>query len=127
MRPGEEIQCPHCGQQSFLRKEALMEGWTKKGDVLKCTACGKVVCEYKENHSLSAAPLESKNARSLLSLLGEESFKETPVLQGAPEEKCFCKDCAYLIPHPFVNRCSRDNAQVDPMGDCPFFRRKEKI
>ena len=41
------IQCPHCGKNSFLKKETVMDGWTKKGEVLKCAACGHPVCELK--------------------------------------------------------------------------------
>lgn len=128
MRPGEEITCPHCGKPSFLRKETLMDGWTKKGELLKCAACGETVCGYKETEpSGKCSPLESPESKSLLSLLGEDSFKETPSWSGKEEEKHFCKDCVYLIPHPFVSRCSRKNRTVDPMGDCEFFRRKESM
>ena len=128
MRPGEEITCPHCGKHSFLRMETLMENWTEKGKVLKCTACGEIVCEYKDpRQTQKESPLKSQGAQSLLSLLGEESFKETPSWKGTEEEKHFCKDCAYLIPHPFVSRCSRTNRTVDPMGDCEDFRRKENL
>lgn len=127
MRPGEEITCPHCGKSSFLRKESVMEGWTKKGEILVCSACGKKVCDLEAECAFSGgrSPLENKASSSLLSLLGEESFEKKVTLSEEGVERRFCKDCAFLIVHPFASRCSLTDKVVDPMGDCDSFRRKE--
>ena len=126
MKPGDEYNCPHCGRNSFLKKETVMDGWTRKGDVLKCASCGHLVCELKEESGKPADPLKSDAADRLKNLFGGEEFVEKPVLKADGDEANFCKDCAFLIPHPFVFKCSKFNKTVNPMDDCPAFKRREK-
>ena len=126
MRPGDEYNCPHCGKNSFLKKETVMDGWTKKGEVLKCASCGALVCELKPETAKPADPLKSEAADRLKNLFGGEDFAEKPTLKAEGSEANFCKDCAFLIPHPFVFKCSKFNKTVNPMDDCPAFKRREK-
>lgn len=126
MKPGDEYNCPHCGRNSFLKKETVMDGWTKKGDVLKCASCGALVCELKEPTEKAADPLKSEAADRLKNLFGGEEFTEKPTWKAEGSEANFCKDCAFLIPHPFVFKCSRFNKTVNSMDDCSAFQRKEK-
>ena len=51
MKPGDPIQCPHCGADSFLKKEAVMDGWTKVGEVLKCASCSAVIADCSREES----------------------------------------------------------------------------
>ena len=126
MKPGDEYLCPHCGKNSFLKKETVMDGWTKKGDVLKCASCGTLVCELKEHAKENSDPLKSSAADKFKSLLGDKDFVPRPKIELSETDSHFCKDCAFLIPHPFVTRCSKTGKDVNPMDDCPdFSRRKE--
>ena len=62
MKPGDDYQCPQCKKETFLKKESVMDGWTKKGDVLKCASCGHVACELSEktnSETHSSDPLKS--------------------------------------------------------------------
>ena len=125
MKPGDEYNCPQCGKNSFLKKETVMDGWTKKGEVLRCAACGHLVCEMKpEENGKPADPLKSAAADRLKNLLGGEDFSRKPTIKTEEAETHFCKDCAYLIPHPFLFRCSRFDKNVNPMDDCPEFQRR---
>ena len=126
MKPGDEYNCPHCGNNSFLKKETVMDGWTRKGDVLKCASCGHLVCELKEESGKPADPLKSDAADRLKNLFGGEEFVEKPALKAEGDEANFCKDCAFLIPHPFVFKCFKFNKTVNPMDDCHAFRKCEK-
>ena len=126
MKPGDEYNCPRCGRNSFLKKETVMDGWTKKGDVLKCASCGALVCELKDSTEKSADPLKSDAADRLKNLFGGEEFVEKPAWEAEGSETNFCKDCTFLIPHPFVFKCSKFNKTVNPMADCPAFKRREK-
>lgn len=127
MKPGDEYNCPHCGKNSFLKKETLMDGWTKKGDVLKCASCGHLVCSLDpKTAEKNADPLASPSAARLKNLLGEDHFAEKPKITAGEGEQRFCKDCAFLIPHPFVLRCTRTNRTVNPMDDCPDFQRRKQ-
>ena len=125
MKPGDEYNCPHCGKNSFLKKETLMDVWTKKGDVLKCAACGHLVCELKPEADKPADPLKSDAANRLKDLFGGEDFVEKPTLKADGSETHFCKDCAYLVPHPFMIRCSKFDKTVNPMDDCPHYQRRK--
>lgn len=126
MKPGDEYKCPKCGQNTFLRKEAVMEGWTKKGDILKCASCGAFVCDFQKEEK-PADPLKTSAADKFKSLLGADEFEKKPTLSAGNGEDRFCKDCAYLIPHPFVMRCSKFGKDVNPMDDCPEFKRRETL
>ena len=125
MKPGDEYNCPHCGRNSFLKKETVMDGWTKKGEVLKCAACGHLVCELKPESDKPADPLKSDAANRLKNLFGGEDFVQKPTLKTEEDEAHFCKDCAFLIPHPFVFKCSKLAKMVNPMDDCPHYRRRK--
>ena len=126
MRPGDEYNCPHCGKNSFLKKETVMDGWTKKGEVLKCASCGALVCELKPETEKPADPLKSEAADRLKNLFGADDFIKKPILKTDQSEMRFCKDCMFLIPHPFILRCSKLDKTVNPMDDCPEFQRREK-
>ena len=126
MKPGDEYNCPQCGKNSFLKKETLIEGWTRKGAVLKCASCGHVAGELKPETGKSDDPLKSDAAERLKNLFGGEDFAAKPTLKSEGDEANFCKDCAFLIPHPFVFKCSRFNKSVNPMDDCPAFQKREE-
>ena len=126
MKPGDEYNCPHCGKNSFLKKESVMDGWTKKGDVLKCAACGHLVCELKPEADKTADPLKSEAANRLKNLFGADDFVKKPTLKTDGSEQRFCKDCRHLIPHPFMLRCGKLGKEVQPMDDCPEFLRREQ-
>ena len=127
MKPGDDYQCPQCKKETFLKKESVMDGWTKKGDVLKCASCGHVACELSEktnSETHSSDPLKSSAAERFKSILGVDDFEKKPVIDSSEEETRFCKDCIHLIPHPFILRCSRFNKDVNPMDDCPDFKKR---
>ena len=69
MKPGDSFDCPHCGKNTFLKKETVMEGWTRKGEVLKCVSCGAVIEELKEEKTeKKVSPLENDAALKFKSL-----------------------------------------------------------
>ena len=117
MKPGDSFDCPHCGKNTFLKKETVMEGWTRKGEVLKCVSCGAVIEELKEEKTeKKVSPLENDAALKFKSLLGEE-FGKKPEIKAAADEKKFC---------PFLTRCMKFARDVNPMDDCPSFTPKKE-
>ena len=121
MKPGDSFDCPHCGKNTFLKKEAVMDGWTKKGEVLKCVSCGAVIEEFREEKQEKKNPLSGDAAQRFKNLLGEQEFDKKPELHASAGEKKFCRDCMHLIVHPFLSRCMKFAKEVNPMDDCPFF------
>ncbi len=124
MKPGDSFECPHCGQSSFLKKESVMDGWTKKGEILACAACSVKIADLElEKDFLSQ---KTENSVSVLAdLLGAEEVVK-PELSAAEDEKHFCRDCGHFISHPFMDRCSLHEKDVNPMDDCQDFFNKAK-
>lgn len=101
-----------------------MDGWRKAGEVLKCVSCSAIVEEIRpEADSERKAPSRSDGMAKLASFLGEAPV-EKPRIEAKDSEKRFCRDCAHLVAHPFLCRCSLHNRDVNPMDDCPDFKPK---
>jgi len=123
MKAGDSIQCPHCGKNSFLKKESVMDGWTKKGEVFKCAFCSAFIADVPAE-TAEAAPEKGK-LNKLASLLGED-VQEKKTLKADSNDFRFCKDCKFVVKHPFRLLCSRTDRTVEPMEDCAAFVRAEK-
>ena len=127
MKAGDEITCKHCGANSFLVKKSIMDGWTKKEDVLICSACSKVIHKI-DDETLSEQDKQGNNDKKRLSdlsnLLGGEEVKR-PTIESKEDEKRFCKDCKHRVSHPFLDRCSLLEKEVNPMDDCESFEKAD--
>ena len=123
MNVGDQIKCPHCGNETFLEKKVLMDGWTNLGEVLACNMCGEKIADI-DNEPKELLPEKNDNAKDLLSnFLGVEEI-EHPTLTATKEEKKFCRDCKHYIAHPFLTRCNLFDKEVNPMDDCEKFEFK---
>jgi hypothetical protein len=129
MRAGDEIICMHCGANSFLVKKAVMDGWTKKEEILACSSCSEVVekiCKKEELlKSKTKEQLKEKSLDKFSSFIGVEQVKK-PAIDDENNEKYFCRDCRHYISHPFLDRCSLNQVEVNPMDDCKSFERKKE-
>ncbi len=117
------MKCPHCGKDCFLVKKTLMDGWTKLGDVLACSCCSAKIADLEDEKAKSADT--SRKFSALENLLAEKK-KEGPKIESKEGEKVFCRDCAHFISHPFLSRCELHKKNVEPMEDCPQYKKKEK-
>ena len=124
MKVGDEIKCKFCGANSFLVKKTIMEGWTKTGEVLICSSCSKVIhkilIDEKQSESITKENINKTSLDKFSNFLGGEKIKR-PVIKE--EEKHFCRDCKHYISHPFLDRCSLRQVEVNPMDDCELFER----
>ncbi len=120
MKAGDEWNCPLCGKNSFLKKESLMEGWIKKGEVLKCAACGAVAEEITEN--TAAVPENMVKSNALSALLGETLEKTVNPLESV--ERRFCRDCKFRVMNAFRIYCTKHDKDVNPMDDCPDYEKR---
>ena len=124
MKQGDSIDCPHCGKNSFLKKVAILDGWTKKGDILACAACSAKIADLPPEGQAPAAFPKGKSIGTLESLFGEK-HSSGPRIEASEDEKAFCRDCKNYIVHPFMSRCGLHNKNVNPMDDCPDFSPKD--
>ena len=125
MKAGDEVKCPHCGASSFLVKKPVMEGWTKRGDLLACASCGGKVADLAAPAVEAEAKGDgSKQLDKLASFLGTSKV-EHKTLKADEKELRFCRDCQHFIAHPFLNRCDLRDRNVNPMDDCGQFTPKK--
>ena len=121
MMPGDKFKCPKCGSESVLVRKTVMDGWTKKGEMLACALCSAKISDYLEE--MDKRPAKESSAK-LASFLGVREISQKR-LDSKEGEKRFCRDCAHYIAHPFMDRCSLRNREVNPMDDCPEFSLKK--
>jgi len=123
MKPGDSVNCPHCGQDVFLVKKTLMDGWAKLGDMLSCSACTEKIADIEADNPIESANNKSESANKLAIFLDTEK-ESAPALAADDSEKLFCRDCNHLVQHPFLIRCNLHQKDVNPMADCPDFMPK---
>lgn len=126
MKVGDSWDCPHCKKNSFLKKESVMEGWTKVGEVLKCAACGAVAEQIgaASADGKTDTPAENK-INTLAALLGEEKLS-APETTLKDAERRFCRDCKHRVMNAFRIYCTKHERDVNPMDDCPDYLPREK-
>ncbi len=126
MKAGDSWDCPHCGNSSFLKKESVMEDWTKVGEVLKCASCGALVEEIKEEAAEPAAASSGQKSNALAALLGGDDTEKI----ANPFEKTerrFCRDCKHRVMNAFRIYCTLHDKDVSPMDDCPQYKKRELL
>lgn len=127
MKPGEKTVCPECGQEIFVQEKTLMDDWKPVGKVLVCPLCGAHLSR-QGHHSIDLDEEKEKkpDTSALSALLGEDDSEEIGPLELDGNEGHFCRDCRYYIVHPFMNRCTLHECEVNPMGDCDDFIHRSK-
>lgn len=120
MKHGDEIDCPHCGNSTFIIKKAVMDGWTKTGDIFACSGCDAKIADVEDDTIASFEEKSSAASSALAGFLDVEK-EEKKELVATEDEKQFCRDCGHLVAHPFLTRCDLHQKDVNPMDDCPDF------
>jgi len=124
MKQGDDIVCAECGKDAFVAKKSIMDGWTKKGEVFVCSACGAELGPADSAEAPKGVGGGSK-AAAAASILGLE-LEEKKRLDATEEERRFCRDCANFVSHPFLSRCELHGTNVNPMDDCEDFEPKRR-
>ena len=106
---GQKITCPHCGADAFVKLEAIMDGWTKTGEVAVCSGCNGVVDDTDSSHTPDTAGLSA--------FLGTEKTVPVQVIDDGGKIG-FCRDCVSYVEHPFAIRCMLHDRVIEPMGSC---------
>lgn len=120
IKKGDKTTCPHCNEMTIVKQITVMDGWTKKGEILACALCGKKIADVQ-------APIETEQKNEKLSalsaLLGGETI-EKPSISLEQADRRFCKDCKYAIRNAFVIRCELTDSVVEAMDDCDKFQKR---
>ena len=126
MKRGDEFDCPHCGANTFLKQESILDsaGWKKIGEALFCASCSEKIEEITEEKKIETVNANRNDLSALADLLGTKP-EETVRLQEDLGDTHFCKDCKHFIVHPFMDRCSLHDKTVNPMDDCSDYIKKD--
>ncbi|HJO94082.1 MAG TPA: hypothetical protein QF753_11820 [Victivallales bacterium] len=123
MKAGDEVNCPHCNQDVFLVKKTIMDGWTKVGEILVCSMCNKKISDLVLKDEKNRKEQKNSSIDKLASFLKTEQEEKSELKK---ENKYFCRDCTHFVSHPFLDRCSYFDKNINPMDDCSNFQKKEE-
>ncbi len=109
-----ELRCPACGQDAWLSRKPIYDGFTKTGETLACALCGHVFA--------SEAEIPFKDNRPKVF---SEADRPRPVKVFREDEKGkMCRYCAEYVVNPFLQRCALHKCEVEATDTCPHFRPK---
>ena len=112
-----EIVCSECGDETFVRREPVYEGFKKTGDRIVCASCGH---EYE---SEEVVPYKEKKSFDIFS---ESDRPEKSGLFSADTEVQNCRHCSYYVKNPFMEKCGLHKKLVEATDVCDSFDRKEE-
>ena len=125
MREGDSIVCSGCKAQSRAKLHLVMEGWSVKRKELVCPFCGFVLGSADETQN--SGKEEKKSSSCLAALLGDDiEMDNVSAFTAAPGEERVCRNCLHLAEHPFKTVCLITQSEVDLMGDCERFEKRQK-
>lgn len=125
MKNGEKINCPHCGEKSFVReKKCFDDAFVLKKVLFVCALCGKPLEDKAPNRS----GVSGKNnaADRLSALLGGEKVQKISFAPDASDGR-FCLHCVNYIKHPFMNRCGVTLKEIQATDSCELFEAKSAV
>ena len=124
MREGESVICPGCKAQSRAKLHLVMEDWSVKRKELICPFCNFVLGEVKDGDQPEKE--EKKSSSRLAALLGDDvEMDNVSALTAAPGDEKVCRRCRHLAVHPFKTVCLITQREVDLMGDCDQFEKRD--
>ncbi len=139
-----EIDCSSCGQTALSRQETEYEGFTRKGEVVVCTACGArypleeaPFVEGRTPAGVSTLFAEAERPRrpTLFSdddkpvrpaLFTDDDKPDRPSIFSEEERQCSCRYCVHYVLSAFDQRCGLTDATVAATDLCEQFERKSE-
>ncbi|MBL7114176.1 MAG: hypothetical protein ISS35_00290 [Kiritimatiellae bacterium] len=115
MTPTLEARCPACGEQTFIRREPIYDGFQKVGDKRFCSDCGY---EFEEEETP-----QSPKANPLKDIFGDDTDNDDPDIFSDTERQRCCRYCKHYIVNPFTQRCGLHERDVDATDLCKDFER----
>ena len=113
-----ELNCPGCGEITFLRRDPVYEGFIKTGESLSCSSCGK---KFELEESI---PFKKDTSRTIFAIEDRQDSKQ---LFDQSEKQCVCRYCINYIINPFTQWCNIKKKEVEATDTCENFRKKENI
>ena len=109
-----ELRCPACGQDAWLARKPIYDGFTKTGESLTCALCGHAFA--------SEAEIPFKDNRPKV-FTEDDRPRPVPVFRE-DEKGRMCRYCAEYVVNPFLQRCGLHQCEVQATDTCPHFTPK---
>lgn len=106
------IQCPACGEETFLRREPVYDGFVRTGETLSCVGCGHVFAREAE------IPFVSMERPKVFS--DADRSKKVEIFTSSDRGHT-CRHCRHYVTNPFVQRCGLHQIEVQATDCCPDF------
>lgn len=113
----EKIDCPVCGEVSFLKRSPDYDGFRKIGEILSCVSCRHVFDDEKNVPFHSPAPSPSRGPDAAPSIL--DAWFGTDAINRS------CRHCKHYVVNPFIQRCALHQREVEATDDCEQFSKRE--
>jgi hypothetical protein len=111
------IICSECGENSFVRREPVYDGFKKTGEKIICTSCGHI---YDDE---SLVPFIEKQAPKVFT--ADDRSKKVRIFKS-DEIGHNCHHCDHYTVNPFMQRCGLHGREVDATDTCANFTPKRK-
>jgi hypothetical protein len=111
-----EIQCPGCGERTWLLREPVYDGFVKCGEKLKCSGCGHDFAEEED------VPFVKQKAAAVFD--SADHPDDPQVFKG--ERVRFCRHCKHYVVNPFTQWCGLHRKEVEATDVCDQFTEKER-
>lgn len=112
-----QIHCSACGEDSWLKKDPIYDGFRKTGERLLCAACGHVYA--------SEAEVPYKGA-SRPRVFSDKDRSKTVDVFAATEKGRNCRHCEHFVVNPFTQRCGLHFRVVEATDVCDDFSPADK-
>jgi hypothetical protein len=109
---GRTIICSECGEDTFVRREPIYDGFKKVGESIVCVSCG--------HHFDSEDEVPYKEKDRLAIFADEDRTKKVEIF-SSDEKGHNCRHCDHYIINPFVQRCGLHHREVQATDVCDKF------
>lgn len=112
------ILCSACGEDTFVRREPVYEGFRKTGERILCVSCGH---EFADAESV---PYKRTDKPRVFS---EEDLPAKPDIFKSDEKGRNCRHCRHYVVNPFIQRCGLHHQEVHATDLCDRFSALEEV
>ncbi len=113
-----QISCTACGEETFVRREPVYDGFTKIGERFICTACGH---EFENEDEVPFA-----TTRKRPDVFSDSDRSKTLSIFDDDERQKNCRYCRHYVVNPFTQRCGLHDKEVQATDICFDFEKAEE-
>ncbi len=107
-----QINCTACGEETFVRREPIYEGFSKVGERFICAGCGHAYADEDE------VPFRDLTGPSVFT--DADRSKRIKIFHS-DEANRNCRHCRHYLLNPFVQQCGLHKREVQATDLCDDF------